>query len=191
MAGVVTPDAFRQQPSLRGTKVRLEPLTAAVMPEYLRAMNEPEVTRLTGTHATFEPSVVEEWLATRAVQHDRADWAILRAHDGAFLGEAVLNDLDPDNESASFRIWLGGPEIFGHGYGTESTRLVVDYAFGEVGLHRLTLEVFEHNPRARRVYEKCGFIVEGRLREALLWDGRRYDAIVMAQLRTEWLSARS
>ena len=182
---MIPPDAFRHQPVLHGPTVRLEPLTPAVLEDYRRAMDDPEVTRLTGTHARFSPADVEAWLRTRRAHHDRADWAIVRASDSAFLGEAVLNDLDPDDGSASYRVWLTGPEVFGRGYGTEATRLVVDHAFDDVGLHRISLEVYEHNPRARRVYEKCGFTVEGRLRDALLWEGRRYDALVMAVLRTD------
>lgn len=178
-------DAFRDQPVLPGHLVRLEPLTDAVLTPYLSAMDDPEVTRLTGTHATFQPDDIRAWLQTRQDHHDRADWAIRRVQDGSFLGEAVINDFDPENESASYRIWLAGPDVFGHGYGTEATELVIDYALDQIGLHRLSLEVFDHNPRARRVYEKCGFIVEGRLREALLWDGTRHDSLIMAILRTD------
>lgn len=177
--------AFVDQPVLEGNLVRLEPLTEAVFSDYWAAMEDPEVMRLTGTHATFEPAQVAAWLQTRQDSDDRADWAIHRAQDGAFLGEAVINDLDPDNESASFRIWLAGPALFGRGYGTEATHLVVDYALDEVGLHRLSLEVFDHNARARRVYEKCGFVLEGRLRDALLWDGSRHNTLTMAILSTD------
>ncbi len=182
---MIASDVFHDQPVLHGATVRLEPLTVAVLEEYLPALGDAEVARLTGTHATFERAGVEEWLRTRSDHSDRADWAVVRIADGAFLGEAVLNDLDPDNGSASYRVWLAGAEVFGRGYGTETTRLVVEYAFDRVGLHRLSLEVYEHNPRARRVYEKCGFTVEGRLREALRWDGRRHDALLMSMLRTD------
>jgi RimJ/RimL family protein N-acetyltransferase len=49
-----------------------------------------------------------------------------------------------------------------------------------VGLHRLSLEVYDFNPRARRVYEKCGFRTEGVLRDALRWDGEWINATVMS-----------
>lgn len=182
---MISGDAFRDQPVLHGSTVRLEPLTTAVLPAYLHAIGDGEVARLTGTHASFTPETIEQWLRTRADHYDRADWAIMSVEDGVFLGEAVLNDLDPDNGSAGYRVWLAGPDVFGHGYGTEATGLVLDYAFHQVGLHRVALEVYEHNPRARRAYEKCGFTVEGRLRQALLWEGRRYDSLVMAVLSTD------
>lgn len=178
-------DAFSDIPVLVGPAVQLEPLTEAVFDEYWEALADPEVSRLTGTHATFEADQVRTVLRDRTGQHDRADWAILRRYDGLFLGEAVINDFDPHNESAGYRIWLAGPDHFNRGYGTEATRLVIDFAFERIGLHRLELEVFAFNPRARRVYEKCGFSFEGTLREALRWDGVFIDTHKMAILRTD------
>lgn len=119
---MISTDAFRTQPVLVGPRVRLEPLTEAVLDEYLRALADPDVRHLTGTHSTFTRIQVERWLATRHQQHDRADWAAIRLEDGAFLGEAVLHELDPANESASYRGWLAGPHVFGRGYGTEVTQ---------------------------------------------------------------------
>jgi len=182
---MIPADAFRNMPSLRGAHVRLEPLTEAVFEDYWAALSDAEVGRLTGTHAEFSAPGVREWLRTRREHHDRADWAVFRSRDGTFIGEAVLNDFDPANESASYRVWLAGLDVYGHGYGTEVTRLVVDYALGDIGLHRVSLEVFDHNPRARHVYETCGFVVEGRLRDALLWEGTRHDALTMAILKSD------
>jgi RimJ/RimL family protein N-acetyltransferase len=140
-----------------------------VLEDYLTGLADPEVGRLTGTHASFDRAQAEQWLSNRAQQHDRADWAVLRRFDGAFLGEAVLNDLDTDNASVNYRIWLAGPEAYGRGYGTEVTRLVLDYALDTAGLHRV----------------KCGFQLEGRLRDVLLWEGHWHDELVMSVLRTD------
>ncbi|MEO7260499.1 MAG: GNAT family protein [Jatrophihabitantaceae bacterium] len=170
---------------LTGELVRLEPLTGSVLTDYLAGLADPEVRRLTGSHAPLDQARVEQWLASRAQQHGLADWAVLRRSDGAFLGEAVLNDLDPDNASANYRIWLAGPQVLGKGYGTEATSLVLDCALGAAGLHRLSLGVFDFNLRARRVYEKCGFQLEGRLRHALRWDGQWHDELIMSVLSTD------
>jgi RimJ/RimL family protein N-acetyltransferase len=152
---------------------------------YRSMLAEPEAMRLTGTHKQFTDEEIRQWLAARQDHHDRADWAIVRHEDSVVLGEAVLNELNEHNASANFRICLAGPHVFGRGYGTEATGLVVDYAFDVVGLHRVHLEVYDFNPRAQRVYEKCGFIREGRHRDALLWEGQRHDAISMAILATD------
>jgi RimJ/RimL family protein N-acetyltransferase len=182
---MVAADAFRDQPVLTGDLVHLEPLGPAVLDAYWHMLQDPEGRRLTGTHAEFTQEQTETWLRSRGDQHDRADWAAMAVASGEFVGEVVLNDLDPANESAGFRIGLAGPHVYGRGYGTETTRLVLDHAFGAAGLHRVELEVYAHNPRAQRVYEKCGFRLEGRRRDALLWDGVRYDALLMSVLATD------
>ena len=148
---MVRADAFRDQPVLTGERVRLEPLGPAVLDAYWTALHEPEGRRLTGTHARFTVEQTERWLATRADHHDRADWAAIIPADGSYLGEAVLNDLDPDNESCGFRIALAGPHLFGQGLGTEITRLVVGYALDTVGLLPLELQVYALSPREKRV----------------------------------------
>ncbi|AOS61258.1 GNAT family N-acetyltransferase [Actinoalloteichus hymeniacidonis] len=178
-------DVFRDQSTLIGSMVRLEPQTERHFDGIWAMLADEESKKLTGTHRTFTEDEIRNWLRTRADHHDRADWAVVRREDDRVLGEVVLNDLDPDNDSASFRIGLGGPGAIGRGHGTEATRLVLAYAFDVVGLHRLELEVFDFNTRARHVYEKCGFVVEGVRRQALKWDGERHDALVMAVLATD------
>ena len=177
-------DAFRDQPTLTGARVRLEPLTPAVLDDYHAALHDPELRRLTGSRAVPDRLATQAWLASRHQHHDRADWAAVSTDSGAFLGEAVLNQFDPVNASANFRIWLV-PAHLGQGYGTEITRLVTGYGLDRVGLHRISLGVYDFNGRAQRVYEKCGFRHEGRLRDALRWDGRWHDELVMAVLRTD------
>ncbi len=82
---MIAADAFRSPRILRESTVRLEPLTQTVPEDYLRGLQDPEVQRLTGTHAAVDRAAVEDWLRTRADQNDRADWAVLGAHDGGFL----------------------------------------------------------------------------------------------------------
>lgn len=182
-------------PSLTTERLRLVPLGPEHFEGTWASLQEPEVMRLTGTHTTFTPDRVRGWLAGLAETEDRADWAILRTdgdghtsrddqtgRPGEHIGEVVLNDLDPGNRSAGFRIALGSPRWFSRGYGTEATRAVLGHAFGALGLHRVELEVYAFNPRAQRAYEKAGFVLEGRRRDALLWDGEWVDALVMGCL---------
>ena len=69
---------------------------------------------------------------------------------------------------------------------TEATRLVLGHAFEELGLHRVSLEVFAFNPRAQRAYEKVGFVTEGVRRDALRFDGEWVDSVLMSVLDHEW-----
>lgn len=83
-------------------------------------------------------------------------------------------------------IGLGERAYWGKGYGTDAMRVMLRYAFTEMNLHRVSLDVFEYNPRAIRAYEKAGFVIEGRARQYLHRDGRRWDRIYMGILRAEW-----
>ena len=141
--------------------------------------------RLTGTQNSFTEDQIRGWLDGLAARHDRADWAVIRLEDGAHIGEVVLNDLDGPNESMNLRIALSGEKARGQGYGTEAIRAVLDHAFDTVGLHRVGLDVFSFNPAAQRVYEKCGFLVEGRQRHTMKWDGEWVDSILMGILATD------
>lgn len=176
---------------LRGKQVLLRPVTVDDAPALMAMFRDAEASRLTGSHDDSEPDEARicAWYDTRRDQDDRLDLAVVEQTTGSVIGEAVLNEWDPGNESCSFRICLV-PGAYGHGLGTEATRLIVGYDFEELGLHRISLEVYAFNPRARRVYEKVGFVAEGVLRDALLWEGKRVDAAVMSILAPEWFQHR-
>ena len=81
---------------------------------------------------------------------------------------------------------VGDPQDRQHGYGAEAIELLLDYAFDELGLNRVSLSVFEFNEVAISTYAELGFREEGRLRRALLRDGAFHDAILMSVLASEW-----
>lgn len=184
---VTGPISLADKPTLSGDKVLLRPV--AVEDVDFIPDDDPEAMRLTGSHPRPEPlsrEFMREWYATRADHDDRLDLAVVDRATGLFAGEVVLNDLHRANESCNFRILLCGDANRGRGLGTEATRLILGHAFESVGLHRVDLEVYEFNPRARRVYEKVGFVFEGTRRDALHWEGEWIDAHVMSILAPEW-----
>jgi len=176
---------LEHQPTLVGKLVRLEPMG----PEHFEGLwpmfADEEGRSSSDPMAQFTREQVRLGMARARERHDRADWAIVAVEEETILGEVVLFELDEDNESMVFRIALVGPSVFDQGYGTEATRLVRDFAFEQLELHRLSLEVFDDNPRARRVYEKCGFLIEGVRRDAQRIDGSWHDAIEMALLDSD------
>ena len=104
----------------------------------------------------------------------------------SFFLRCANNEVDWEARSANFRIALFGPAARGHGLGTWAVETTRDFAFAELGIHRLELDVFSINPRARHVYEKAGFKVEGVLRDTI-WLGDGYcDDVLMAILEDEW-----
>lgn len=180
--------AFHHEPVLTGQRVRLRPIREDDLDAAWAMLCDEEGRRLTGTHADFTRREADAWYRSRGQDPHRLDLAIATRGGDRFVGEAVLNDLDPDNGSCAFRISLIGPTVFDRGYGTEATRLLLAHAFDTVGVHRVELEVYDSNPRARHVYERVGFVAEGVRRESLRWDGVHHDAILMGLLATEWRS---
>lgn len=170
--------------TLDGPRIRLMPLGPEHLDDVWSGLDDAENLRLTGTRAEFTEEVIAAHLARIGAAPDRADWAILDRTTDRFLGEIVLNELDADNASMNTRIALA-PGQPGRGYGTEAMTVVLDHAFAEVRLHRVQLDVYAFNPRALRSYEKAGFVVEGRQRDTLFWDGEWTDSILMSVLHTD------
>jgi RimJ/RimL family protein N-acetyltransferase len=191
MTAPAAPD-FSIKPTLTGEKVILRPFATADFPFLLAALADLEVLGLTGSvhsaHATVDADEAERFLEiyrARNAQPDRLDLAVVDRASGECVGEVVLNEWDKGNRSCNFRTLIG-PGGRDRGLGTEALRLIVGYGFEQLGLHRISLEVYAFNPRAQHVYEKAGFIVEGVLREALRYEDKWIDATVMSILDYEW-----
>ena len=99
---------------------------------------------------------------------------------------STLSGIDWVNRSCIFSIMVGEDANRGKGIGTFSVNAMLDHAFDDLNLNRVELGVLEGNARARHVYEKCGFRIEGLKREATFKCGRYEDMLVMAVLRSEW-----
>ena len=158
---------------------------------FARWYGDPEVSRLTryqdGPMPTEE---VRRFFEARVAGTGSLALAIHLRESNRLIGTCAFSQLDGDNGSALFHITIGEPDCWGRGYGSEATAMMVDHAFGALGLHRVALSVFAFNERAVRAYRRVGFVVEGRAREAIWRDGRYWDEIQMSILADEWQSIR-
>lgn len=146
---------------------------------------DPEVARLTGCKENFTHDEVVGFFLRCMEDEERYDFLII-APDGRIIGESVINEIDWDTRCANFRIGIFHSEECGRGIGSWAVRMTRDFAFEELKLHRLELDVFSFNPRAEKAYLKAGFKREGVLRDAIM-DGDKYaDDILMALLEEEW-----
>ncbi len=184
------PADFSLKPNLTGERVLLRPFTADDVPAMGAALDDPEVCKYTGTApGDLTSERLRAWYTTRNEQSDRLDLAVVDRATGECVGEVVLHEWDEPNRSCRFRILLG-PDGRGRGLGTEACRLIVGHGFEQLGLNRVALGVYDFNPRARRVYEKAGFVAEGTEREVLLHEGEWIDATSMSILAREWTAHR-
>jgi diamine N-acetyltransferase len=191
----VTPDAQGQQggkpPLLNivGEKVALGPARRDLLPlintwdndftaEFL-ANNVLRPITEGGTEAFLASTLKGE--AQRDIFFIIYEYASLRP-----IGWVVLRHVDAKNGTAEFGIVIGEQDCRGKGYGTEVTRLVLDYAFTVENLHNVMLDTAAHNERAIRAYTRAGFRIIGRRRQALCWGSTRYDSVLMDCLSTDF-----
>jgi RimJ/RimL family protein N-acetyltransferase len=152
---------------------------------------DPEIWRLTSwSAAPLSPATVERLFEDREHSPTDDSFAIHLKEEREPIGVLSLMNISEANASAELSIIVGHPEDRHHGYGAEAIATLLDYAFGERGLNRVGLSVFEFNEDAISAYAKLGFREEGRLRRALKRDGAFHDAILMSVLKDEWVPTR-
>ena len=179
---------FSYKPTLAGEKVTLVPLGPEHAEALHEALEDSEVNRLTGTRRSFTLRKIQQVFATRPFSENRLDLAIIDNATGKCVGEAVLNEWDPDSRKCNYRIAIG-PSGQGRGLGTEAGRLIVGYGIEKLHLNRISLGVYDFNRRALRSYERIGFVQEGIERQSMRWDGEYHDQIFMAVLAQDWKSS--
>jgi RimJ/RimL family protein N-acetyltransferase len=172
---------------LEGNLVVLRKHTPDNLGAFQRWYSDPEVARLARYQdAPMRPDEIDRFFQLRALGHESLTMAIHEQQTDRLIGSCAFSQLDGDNGSAMYHITIGEKDTWGRGYGTEATRLMLDHAFGRLGLHRIGLTVFEFNERAIRAYLRCGFVLEGRARESIWRDGRWWDELAMSVLASEW-----
>jgi RimJ/RimL family protein N-acetyltransferase len=173
--------------ALMGTKVVLRRHAPGNVAAFLRWYADPEIARLARYQATpMRPEEIERFFAGRVVGPDALAMAVHELPTDRLIGTCAFSQLDGENGSALYHITIGEQDAWGKGYGTEATRLMLDHAFGTLGLHRIALYVFEFNERAIRAYRNAGFVIEGRSRESIWRDGRWWDELAMSVLESDW-----
>jgi diamine N-acetyltransferase len=175
---------------LYGEHIRLRGVEREDIPTFVRWFNDPEVRRGLLMYAPMSKAQEERWFEDMLERKDDFLFAVEALIDGTWvhIGNVGLHRIDWKNRTATFGIALGEKSFWNRGFGTDATRTMLRFAFDELNLNRVELEVFDDNPRAQRCYEKCGFRREGTRRQARFCEGGYHDAHIMAILREEFSS---
>ena len=174
-----------------GSRVALRRPRPDDLPGVVRWYRDPEIARLTRYQTRqMTQAEIERFFQVRMLAADALAYTIVELPDWRQIGFTTFSALDPDNGSVMFHITVGERDAWGRGLGTETTSLMLAHAFERLALHRVGLTVFSYTVRAIRAYEKAGFRIEGRLRDAIMRDGRYFDEVQMGVLANEWLEAR-
>lgn len=179
----------RIQVALKGRRVALTPLMVRDVPILFRWINERDQVRFNGPYRPVTEREHAAWF--EEIQKQRRDTVIFGIRllsSGRLIGSCQLHSISPVHRSAELQIRIGEAKERGRGYGTEAVRLLLDFGFRDLNLHRIHLHVWATNEVALKMYERLGFVREGVLRRAAYIDGDYLDVVVMGILLEEHLS---
>ncbi len=171
--------------TITGKRIRLRAIERRDIPTFVRWFNDPEVRQYLEMLMPMSQAQEERWFEAYLDKGDSHIWGI-ETLDGSLIGNLGLSSIDWQNRQAVLGIVIGEKEYWDNGYGTEAITTLLRFAFEEMNLHRVSLRVFDYNQRAIRCYEKCGFMQEGRLRQARFHGGEYHDELVMGILRADF-----
>jgi RimJ/RimL family protein N-acetyltransferase len=172
-----------------GKRLRLRGVEKTDIPKFYEWINDPEVNEGLAVYLPMSMMDEQGWLE-RASQReqpekplaiemrDRKDWRL--------IGNCGFFNIEWTHRAAEFGIMIGDKSVWNQGYGTEAVQLILQHGFETLNLNRIYLRVYSTNPRAKRVYEKAGFILEGTMREAVYKHGKYANVHFMGVLRSEW-----
>jgi RimJ/RimL family protein N-acetyltransferase len=172
---------------IRGTKIDLVAVSEKYLKEYSRWINDPVATDMLGV-LLFPVSMEQErkWVDGAIAEKDFEKTFTILTKDGKPIGNCGFNRIDYVNRYAVLGILIGEIDFWDKGYGTDAIRTLLRFAFQELGMHKVCLNVDSVNERAVACYKKCGFVQEGRFREHRFYHGEYKDDLSMAVLADDW-----
>ena len=179
------------EPIRTGINVDLRKHIPADRPDFIRWYQDPEIAEMLRHDLAPLTEIQARGYFDSIIlpaTHRGTCWAIVEHHSGHLVGSTAVVDINETQRSSLFRIVIGEKSVWGRGYGTEATDLVLAEAFLRLNLDRVNLEVFTHNPRAQRAYARVGFRQVGNHTE---WVTRAHRQIVVMEMtitQAEWLN---
>lgn len=171
---------------VHGNLVRLRPLEPSDAEAMWRWHNDPEVMRWMSDGYSQALSQLRKRLEERPSNaYGEVLYGVEALTDDHLIGLVRLRDAEPETGCAELDLYVGEKGYWGLGYATDTMRTICRYGFEKMRLHKITLAVVTENHAAHRVYEKVGFVNEGRLREEFRRDGQWYDMFTMGLLEGE------
>ncbi len=165
---------------IQGEKIKLIPMDEQDTKDVIRWRNNVRDKFIYRELFTMESHT--KWLNEVVRQGSAVQYIIDTKNDGR-VGSVFLRDIDKKNQKAEYGIFIGEIGAQGKGYGSEAAKLMTQYGFEDLKLHKIMLRVFSDNYKAIKSYEKAGFIQEGYLKDDVCIDDKYYDIILMGIIK--------
>jgi RimJ/RimL family protein N-acetyltransferase len=172
---------------LRGTRVSLRPFRADDLPTMRDWFRDRDIAATWASHPVNPDTLFEADLTGRFASFDREGHFAVENELGEFIGRVDFGALHPVDRTVEISILLGATAGRGKGYGTDAFHVLIQHLFLDRQVERIWLSVLAWNEAAIRLYEKLGFVHEGRLRETIWLNGERHDLLLMGLLKSEYV----
>ena len=172
---------------LEGEKIYLRPIDMDDLEIFYRMINNPEVRKFLLVRYPISKIEEKETLEKMVKDENSVTLSIINKGNDKLMGNISLFNINKIHRNAEIGLFLGDLKETSKGYGTEAMKLLIDYGFKMLNLHRIELYTFDFNERAIKAYKKVGFIEEGRKREVFYYEERYIDFILFSILKNEWV----
>ena len=178
-----------QNYAIKGKRVVLRNLKLSDVQDIYRALQDKEVVKWTlNIPWPYKKQDAIKWIRRsqyKLKNKKEYTFGIILKTTNNLVGSISLMRVDYKNKSAEIGYWLGKKHR-SQGFMTESVKLILNFAFNKLKLHRVSANLFEENIASKRVLEKCGFRLEGRLRECRFRYGKWHNELKFGMLRLEY-----
>ena len=168
-----------------GDRIALRPMEEKDTKDIIRWRNTDFVRKNFIYQESFTVETHHHWVETmvktgRVVQFMICPYERTPDRIGRAVGSVYLRDIDYTHRKAEYGIFIGEESALSKGYGTEAARMMLEYAFENLKLHKVMLRVLAGNVRAQKSYEHAGFQKEAYLKDEVFLNGEFQDVILMA-----------
>lgn len=171
-----------------GTKTLLRAYKKEDIDLTCQYINDSEIKKLLMPGIPYPITLEEEykWYDKQTAFGDLYNFAIETIDDKKYIGGCGINNVDWKNSIVTVGIFIGNKDYWNKGYGTDAMKILIKFAFEQMNINKVKLNVYSFNERAIKSYEKCGFKKEGALRQEIFRDGKYHDEYIMSILKEEY-----
>jgi RimJ/RimL family protein N-acetyltransferase len=167
---------------IKGEQIYLRPITVEDTDMAVKWRNEKVVV----DNFIYRKPVTREdhlnWLENKVFKGLVHQFIICMNIDDFPVGSIYLQNFEKDNNKAEWGIYIGEEKAYGKGVGTEAARLLLEYAFNDLGIHKVISRVLAKNKASIRMNEKAGYVKEAYLKDELYIDGKYEDLILFGAI---------
>lgn len=170
---------------IKGKKVYLTAVDRPSIEQLRTWRNNPELRKYFREYREISVEMQERWFSERVNTQNQVDFEIHDIESGKLIGHCGLYYIDWVNRNAEFTVYIGDMMFRNGGYGSDALRLLFDYGFKTLNLHRIWAEVYSNNA-AIGIYRRLGFRDEGIKRQHHFEAGEWLDSFMLGLLQDEW-----